>query len=101
LKFLCNNKNSEIRIDACKLAKIKAPIISAIVVQKIKEFASFDLVCPFKIQKYNVKNLSLELPSISFMPSGFFCIEFKLFGKSKGKKVMDKILEIKRNFQLV
>jgi hypothetical protein len=66
----------------------------------VKKHASFDFNCPIRVGKISIRNMTVGFPSIVPFPTGSFCTETLLIGKSKSQRKMETFVSVSAKLQI-
>lgn len=101
-KYECQNHViREKRFNLCNLMKsMKTSILLESIIKSIVKSANFAISCPFKPGKYEIRNLSMTFPPFLPMPSGFYCVDVVLSGKTNKQRKLENIVSLTIKAQL-
>lgn len=101
-KLECSEKVYENRINICQVARaMKSNVLLEYVLAKMLKSISFELACPFKKGEYFIRNMTVSIPPMLPAPSGFYCFEVLIFGRTKAKKKMEPLVTVMGKVELM
>lgn len=89
------------RFNGCQVVKsTQSSILLRHIIEDFSKSCNFELACPFKVGSYELRKMSLTLPPILPIPSGYYCVEFSTSARSKSSKKMEPCLSAIIKIQL-